>query len=116
MIKQPHADKVLMEKLLHKTYNIQSADFNKVIAEDSPKSNVFDSGKLFILRPSLLNDGQAKRIVRSSNDVLSSAWFISRKDVGAYIVGNCLLIGDKVIEQSQKNKSESWSNGLVISY
>jgi hypothetical protein len=120
MIKQPHADKCDMEEVLHKAYNIPSPDFNRdAKAQDSKGANVtFDKTKLFILRPSLLTDGVSKGAVRSSQSTLSSAWSISRKDVGAYIVRNCMLIGDKITEKKSQDKSQNsgWGNGIVISY
>ncbi|UZJ53472.1 hypothetical protein CBS101457_002792 [Exobasidium rhododendri] len=111
----PHADKRLMEELLHKRYNIPSVDFNRKKGERPKKLTVFDSSKLFIIRPSLFTDGQAKGTVRTSEDVLRSAWMITRKDTAAYIVGNCMSIGDKTIEKRDKFASIEWKNGLVVS-
>jgi hypothetical protein len=116
-LEEPHADKRLMEELLHKTYNISSVDFNKdARGNDGDKESIFASDELFIIRPSILTNGQARRSVRTSEGSLSSAWWISRKDVAAYIVGNCLLIGDKVTEEKREIRSSKWKNGLVISY
>lgn len=103
-----------METLLHQRYNIVSEDFN-------PKARVqnnaaFDASKLYIIRPSLLTDGKAKLVLRSSESTLPSAWTISRKDVGAYIAHNCLLVGEKVAETKTKSSSTAWKNGLVLSY
>lgn len=112
----PHLDKRLMEQLLHKKYNIESPDFNKDFKGSHPSSPIFDSSKLFIIRPSMFTDAQAKGVVRSSEGTLTSAWMISRTDVAAYIVGSCLHVGDKMKEHRQSSSaSATWKNGLVIS-
>jgi hypothetical protein len=115
MIKQPHLDKINMEKLLHQKYNIFSQSFNPTAK--SQDDSMYSSNKLYILRPALLTDGKAKSQLRSSESILPSAWSVSRKDVSLYIAGNCLSVGsDKVKETKTKDESTSFKGGIVLAY
>lgn len=111
-LKYPHLDKEKMEKFLHTSFGIQSDDFNPTpSAEQSNKHPTLIKERLIVVRPSLLTNGAAKSSVRSSATTLTSAYTVSRKDVGSFIAGDCLRLTDKV----SKSPVEG-GNGYVVSY
>lgn len=100
LLKEPHEDKVEMEKEVHAAAGIQHVDFNP------DGNNEGRLGNVVIVRPALLTDGVAKGeegAVRAG-ERLEKCWTVSRKDVGWFVAGECLT-GDK------------WKNkGVTIGY
>lgn len=84
LLKDPHADKGEMERLVHAAAGIQHDDFNPT------GENQGSLGNVVIIRPALLTDGVAKGTgALKKGDRVPGAWTISRKDVGLFIATEC---------------------------
>lgn len=92
-LKYPHIDKEKMERYLHASYGISSVDFNP---EPCQPRDALLCSRLIIVRPSILTNGEAKLKVRMSASPLRKAYTVSRKDVGAYLAGDCLHLTEKI--------------------
>lgn len=96
LLKEPHADKEDMERLVNSYAGIQHVDFN-------PTPGEVKLGNVVIVRPSLLVDGPVKGKVRAGES-LEGAWTVQRSDVGRFIAVEC---GPGV---------DTWRNkGIVVS-
>lgn len=102
-------DKEGMEKLLHELYGVRSPDFNPHSV--GPLHPEFVRDRLTIVRPSMLTNGKAGGNMRTSTTTIPSAWTVSRKDVGAFLAGDCLGLA-----QARTGKPVPGGNGIVLSY
>lgn len=98
ILKEPHEDKEEMERMVNSYAGIQHVDFNP-----NPEGER-KLGSVVVVRPSFLADGERKGGVRAG-ERLEGAWTIKRKDVGWWIVEECMPGNDK-----WRNKGVSVSN------
>jgi len=97
-----------MERYLHTSFGISSSDFNPSPVQPH---DALLSSRLIVVRPSLLTNGDAKFRVRASGTPLRKAWTISRKDVGAFLAGDCLCLTEKISDATVQG-----GHGYTVSY
>ncbi|KAF8470823.1 hypothetical protein BDZ91DRAFT_551310 [Kalaharituber pfeilii] len=102
LLKEPHADKEEMERLVNIGAGIKHVDFNPLGVQDTK----LQLGNVVIVRPALLTEGIEKGTANiREGERLSGAWTVSRKDVGAFIAKECAL------------PDSQWRNkGVTIAY